>query len=140
PSTLSPRPSSTLLLRSPFLTHRHRTRNCVPDTGGVFRNRSITGEFARTGDVDDRFANPLVLGRVQLADSLLSLRVRRQVRQMHKIIASSEQSLTDRCKDSRLTAAEMIVEDQIQRLAGFRFVLVMPLRAIPAAAALHLFR
>ena len=44
----------------------------------------------------------------------------------------------NRSKDPRLVAAEIVGGDQVQCGAGFRLVVVMPMRVVPAAAAGHL--
>ena len=64
--------------------------------------------------------------------------VRRQVGQVHVVVAVREQRLADRREDPRLVAAEVIGEDQIERRADFRLVLVVPVRVVPAAAVHHL--
>ena len=55
------------------------------------------------------------------------------------VIAAMEQCIHDGREDARLVAAEVIVANQIQGVAGFRVVVVVPERIVPAPGLLHLF-
>ena len=65
---------------------------------------------------------------------LVRLEVGGQVRQMHVVVAMRQQRVAQRSEEAGFVAAEMVGEDQVQRGAGLRLVLVMPVRAVPAAA------
>jgi hypothetical protein len=41
---------------------------------------------------------------------------------------------TQRVEDSWFAWAEVVQEDQIERFAGFRLIMVVPIRIVPAAA------
>src|SRR5262245_33200828 len=62
----------------------HRTRCCIPNLGGVLRDGSIAGELSGASHIDDGLARPGLRIGVQLAEALLGLRVRSQVRQVHE--------------------------------------------------------
>src|SRR5437879_8711305 len=59
---------------------------------------------------------------------------------MHVVVTVGQQSVTKRSEDARLTAAEVDGKDKLQGGASLRLVVIMPVRAIPAAAGGHLFR
>ena len=70
--------------------------------------------------------------------SLVRLEIGLQIRQVHVVVALRQQRVAQRSEDAGLVAAEMIGEDQVQRGAGLRLVVVVPVRVVPAAAAGHL--
>src|SRR5262249_1304113 len=111
----------------------------IPDAGRILGNGAVAGELSGTGHVDDRLTGPHVGIGVQLAESLLGLGVRRQVRQVPVVVAPLQQGLAARRADPWLIAAEVIFEDQVEGVPYLRFVLVVPERTVPTAAALHLF-
>ena len=51
-----------------------------------------------------------------------------------------QKRIAQRREDARLVAAEVIGENQVQRRAGLRLVVIVPLRIVPAAAGGHLVR
>ena len=116
----------------------HRAALHVPDLGGVFRDRAIGGEAPGGCDVQDRFTGPPTAVRVERSESFVRLAVRLQIGEMHVVIAVREQRLADRVEDSRLVAAEVVREHEIERAARFGLVVVVPARAVPAAASRHL--
>ena len=75
---------------------------------------------------------------VQLGQPVVRLEIGFEVRQVHVVVAVGQQRVAQRSKDAGLVAAEIIGEDQVQRGPGFGLVVIMPVRIIPAAAALHL--
>ena len=64
----------------------------------------------------------------------MRLAVRLQIGQVHVVVAVGQQRVADRLEDARLVAAEVLREDQVQRRAGLRLVLIVPVRAVPAPA------
>ena len=68
---------------------------------------------------------------IQCAEPLLRLDVGRQVRQVHVVIAVRQQRIAQRFEDSRLVAAEVVGENQVQRRASLRLVFVVPVRVVP---------
>ena len=56
------------------------------------------------------------------------------------VVVPGQQRVTQRREDARFMAAEVIGEDQIQRRAGLRLVVIVPVRVVPAAAVGHLVR
>ena len=71
---------------------------------------------------------------------LVRLEIGLQVRQVHVVVAVRQQRVAQRSEDARLVAAEVVGEDQVQRRAGLRLVVVVPVRVVPAAAVGHLLR
>jgi hypothetical protein len=55
------------------------------------------------------------------------------------VVAPAQQCFADWCEDPRLITAEVIFEDQVESIPRLPFVLVVPKRAVPTAAILHLF-
>ena len=53
---------------------------------------------------------------------------------MHVVVAVRQQRVAQRREDAGLVAAEVVGEDQVQRGAGLRLVVVVPVRVVPAAA------
>src|SRR6516162_7152623 len=112
----------------------------VPDLGGILGDRAIARELAGTGDIEDCFARPLMLVGVQAGQPVICLEIGVEVREMHEMITSGQQRVVQRSKNAGFIAAEKIGRDQVQCGAGFRIVVVVPSRAVPAAAALDLVR
>ena len=54
------------------------------------------------------------------------------------MIAVRQQRITYRLKRSRLIAAEVVRENQIESSLRFRFVLVVPMLVVPGLACLNL--
>ena len=71
---------------------------------------------------------------------LVGFEIGLEVRQVHIVVAVGQQRVAQRRKHAGLIAAEVVGEDQIQRGAGLRLIVVVPVRVVPAAAARHLFR
>ena len=112
----------------------------VPDVGRVLGDGAVAGELARAGHIQDGLARPGVRVGIQLDQPLVRLQVGLQVRQVHVVVAVRQQRVAQRREDARLIAAEVVGEDQVQRRARLRLVLVVPVRVVPAAAVGHLLR
>ena len=56
------------------------------------------------------------------------------------MIAVRQQRVAQRLEDAGLVAVEVVGEDQIERRARFRLVLIVPVRVVPAAAVRDLLR
>src|SRR6266581_8114923 len=56
------------------------------------------------------------------------------------MVAAREQGVAQRGENARLIAAEVIGEDQVERRARLRLVLIVPARTVPTAAAGNLVR
>src|SRR4051794_951307 len=119
---------------------RHWARSRIPNFGGVLGNGAVAGEFAGSGNVQYRLARPLVSVGIEIAKPVIRLQVGFEVRQMHVVVAMRQQRLTYWSEDARFIAAEMIGGDQVQCGSGFRLIVVMPIRAVPAAAVRDLLR
>src|SRR5579885_1877344 len=59
---------------------------------------------------------------------------------MHVEVAVGQQRVANRFEHSPLVTAEVIGEDQVQRGAGFWFIVVVPVRIVPSPAPRHLLR
>ena len=79
-------------------------------------------------------------GSAYSSTSAVRLQVGLQVRQVHVVVAIGQQRVAQGGEDPRLVAAEVVGEDQVQRRAGFRLVIVVPVRVVPTVATGHLFR
>src|SRR5947209_15080612 len=119
---------------------RHWARSRIPNFGGVLGDGSVAGEFAGSGNVQYRLARPFVSVGIEIAKPLIRLEVGFEVRQMHVMVAMRQQRLTYWSKDARFMAAEMVGGDPVQCGSGFRLIVVMPIRAVPAAAVRGLLR
>ena len=86
------------------------------------------------------FAYPSIRVVVQVAQLPVGLEIGREVRQVHIMVSTRQQRVPQRFEDARFILAEVAGEDQVQRRAGLRFVVIMPARAVPAPAAGHLVR
>src|SRR5262245_5126320 len=58
---------------------------------------------------------------------------------MPVVISLRQECVAQWGESTRFVAAEMIGEDQVQRGTGFRFILIVPVWAVPAATAGYLF-
>src|SRR5215470_3803755 len=132
-----PAKGETVMART---SSRHRTRLCIPDLGGILGNRAVARKFAGAGNVQDGLARPSVDVGVQLSQPVVRLEIGFQVCQVHVVVSVGQQRIPYRSEDAGLVAAEIIAEDQIHRGPGLRFVVVMPLRIVPATAPFHLIR
>ncbi len=56
------------------------------------------------------------------------------------VVPAGQQRPAQRLEDALVGAAEMVLEDQLQRGTGLRLVVVVPIGVVPAAAAGHLVR
>src|SRR5271155_3735491 len=92
----------------------HGTRLGPPDAAGVLLDRAITGESTGMPHVDDRPARPGVGLSVERAGLLLDLHVRRQVGEVHVVIAVGQERVYDRPEDARLTSVEGTRADQVE--------------------------
>src|SRR4051812_4481468 len=98
-------------LRSHIVAHGtsgHRAWFHIPDLGRVLRDGAVAGKPAGAGNVEDDRAGPPVRGGVQIEQPLVRIKVGRQVRQMHVMVAARQQGLAQRLEDTRLIAAEMV--------------------------------
>ena len=87
------------------------------------------------GDVVDDLARPCVAVACERRQAARRRRDRPEVGEMHVVVAVGEQRLPQRLEDARLIAAEMVGEDEVERPARLRLVVVVPVGAVPAAAA-----
>src|SRR3954469_23222151 len=93
---------------------RHLARIRIPNFGRVLGNGSVAGEFAGSGNIQYRLTRPFVSVGVEIAKPLIRLEIGFEVRQMHVMVAMSQQRLIYWSKDARFTAAEMVGCDQVQ--------------------------
>jgi hypothetical protein len=106
----------------------------VPNIGGILGDRPIAGELTGAAHVNNGLAHPSVVVLIQRANRGLRLSVDRQIGQVQIIIAVCQERGTQRVEDSWFAWAEVVQEDQIERFAGFRLIMVVPIRIVPAAA------
>src|SRR5262245_32205433 len=123
--TFVPPTSTTRTFMSITPRSGHRARLDVTDVRGVFGDRPIARELSRRGHIEDDLAGPGVRRRVQLAELLVRFDERREVRQVHVVVAVREQRVDDRPEDAGLVAAEVVAADQVERRTCLRFVLIM---------------
>src|SRR6266550_1303999 len=69
---------------------RHGARLCVPDAGRILGNGSVTGEFSRAGNIQDRLPRPSRRVGVELAKPLVSLEVGFEIGQMHVVVSARQ--------------------------------------------------
>src|SRR6516225_11465713 len=112
----------------------------VPDLGGILGDCAVAREFARARHIQYCLARPLMLVGVQPSQLVIGLEIGMEVRQMHEMIASAQQHIVQWSKNPGFVAAEIVGRDQVQCSAGFRVVVVMPLRVVPATAAFDFLR
>src|SRR5271166_5856089 len=118
----------------------HRAGFGVPDLGGILRNRAVARKFPGGGDVKDCPARPFLAIGIQCSQPVIGLHIGLQIRQVHVVIAALQQCRVYRRKNPGLIATEFVVRDHVQRRADFGVMIVMPVRVVPAAAALDLIR
>src|SRR3979490_1090437 len=126
--------------RVPSCVLSHRASLSVPDLSCVFGDGAVAGEPAGRCYVQDRLMRPSVPISVKLENSSVGLEVGTQVCKVHVVVAAGEQLVAQRPQDARLMAAEIVVKDQIERRVRFGFVVVVPMRVVPAAGVGHLLR
>src|SRR5689334_5189271 len=103
------------------------TRLSVPDFLGVFGDRAVAGKSARCRDVQNGFSRPVLLVPVQVPEARVGVAVAREVREM-QVVVPAEQAVQQWSEHARLVPAEMIAGDQVERLARFGIVFVVPPR------------
>src|SRR5215468_5234494 len=86
----------------------------------------------------ENLPDPATLRIAFRAQPSARLEVRPQVREVHVVVAVREQGVSQRLEGPGLVLAEMVGEEQVQRGAGLRVVVVVPARAVPAPAPGHL--
>src|SRR5215471_10101550 len=118
---------------------RHRAGFGGPDLAGVLGDGAVAGEPSGAGDVENGLARPVVRPGIELHQPPVRFEIGGEVGKMHVLVATP-QDVAQRLEDARLLAAEMVGEDHIERLMGLGLVVVVPLRAVPAAAVCHLLR
>ena len=119
----------------------HWTWSRLPDVGRVLGNRAVAGEFAGARHVQDGLAGPCIGVGVQRAEPVGRPRGTRAdrpgaCRSRRRVSSTSRRG----ANDARLVPAEVIGEDEVQRCSGLGLVVVVPARAVPAAAGGDLFR
>jgi len=108
------------------------TRFYVPDLFCVFRNGAIARELSRARDIQDRPARPFVAIGIQCAELFVGLKIGPQICQVHIVIAVLQQHVSQGFEDTGFVAAEVVGEDQVERLTNLRLVFVMPVRVVPS--------
>ena len=123
--------------RRPKLVRLINRNGCdLPYFSRVLGDRAVAGELARSGNVQDDLASPYLGVRVGLAPDAGALRRSWSGR---PVVAMAQKRVYDRREEARLVTAEVVSRDQVKCGTGLRFVLVVPPRTVPAAAALDLF-
>src|SRR6266568_4934905 len=112
----------------------------LPDVRGVIGYRPVAGERASMADVEDRLARPGRGVPVQGTDLGLGLDVRRQVCQVHVVIAVPQEHVDNRGEDPRFGRAEGVGGNHVQGPSSLRLLRIVPMWIIPAPAAHHLVR
>ena len=85
-----------------------RTRLRAPDLLRIFRDRPVARELARGGNIENDLVRPIVGLAVERAELTVGPKVRRQVSQVHELVAVGQERAAQRLEDSRLIRAEMI--------------------------------
>jgi hypothetical protein len=67
--------------------------------------------------------------REQLAWPPVCLEIELEVSQIHIVVAARQEAVAPRGEQARLVADELVGEDQVERLAVLRLVLILPVRA-----------
>src|SRR3984885_9467622 len=112
----------------------HRTGFYAPDLLRILPDRAVTRELARTGEVENDLLRPFVRLAVEVAQPPVGMKIGGEVGQVHEMVALGEESAAQGFEDPRLVGTEMIRKDQIQRLAGFRLIFIVPMRIVPGLA------
>src|SRR5213083_1907807 len=112
----------------------------LPDVSRVFGDGAVAGKLPGAGDIKDGLACPSVTVRIQSDQPLVRLEIGLEIRQMHVVVSIRQERVAQRTEDTRLIAAEVIGENQVQGRSRLRLVLIVPVRVVPAATAGHLFR
>src|ERR1700739_2748973 len=111
----------------------HRTGLRAPDVGGVLRDRAVARELARARHVENALARPGVWLTVESEQPRNRLEIGLEVGERGVKIALCEQRAPQRLEHPGLVAAEIIGKDQVERRACLGLMVVMPVRAVPAA-------
>ena len=132
------------MLRRRFLAERSAhgtTHGFAPQISAAYSAYgSVAGKLSGACDVQDGPSRPIVRIGVQLEQPAIRVEIGRKVREVHVVVPAGQQRLAQRLEDARLGATEVIREDQVQNGAGLGLVVVVPVRAVPAAIAGHLLR
>src|SRR6478736_6869381 len=78
---------------------RNRACLCLPDVACIFGNCSIAGEFSGASDIQDRLAGPSRRVGIEIAELLIRLKIRLEIRQMHVVVAVSQKRVAQWSKD-----------------------------------------
>src|SRR5207247_1646009 len=65
----------------------HRARFRVPNLGGVLRNGAVARKLSGAGYVQNRLTHPSVRVCVELAEPLIGIEIRPEIRQKHVVVA-----------------------------------------------------
>src|SRR5258707_15658675 len=104
----------------------HRTGLRAPNVLGIFRDRTVTRELARSCDVEDDLLRPFVRLAVEVAELPVGLKVGGQIGQVHELIAVGQECATERLEEFRLILTGVIRKDQIERPSGFLLNFLVP--------------
>jgi|SRR6267142_5424462 len=110
------------------------TRLHLPDVSCVLRDRPIAREPAGGRQIQDGLARPRIRIRVDRAELAIRIEIRAEVGKVHVVI-TAEQRLVERRKDAALVAAEMVGENEVQRGAHLRLVVVVAPSRVPSVSA-----
>src|SRR5215468_10712253 len=121
---------------APFL--RYWTWFYLPDVARVFSNGAVARKLSGARNVQNRFPGPLGRICIERADRFLCPAIRRQVRQMHVVVAVRQEGIAQRSENSWFVPAEIVGEDKIQCCSRFVLVLIVPMRVIRTTAVLDL--
>src|ERR1700683_4996972 len=111
-----------------------RTGLHAPNVPRIFPDRTVARELAGTRNVENDLLRPFVRLAVEVAEPSVGLKIGGQIGQMHERVAVGQEGATQRLEDPGLIRAEVVGEDQIERLPGFRLIFIMPIGAVPRAA------
>ena len=84
------------------------------------------------------FARPFVRLASRRDKLFVGLQIGLEVGEVHEMVAAGQQDAAQRLEHPRLVLAEMVGEDEVERPARFGLVVVVPVRVVPAPAALDL--
>src|SRR5262249_10122122 len=88
--------------------------------------------------IENGFSCPVSRIGIQIAEAILRLHIRGEVCQEHVVVAVCEQGIANWSECPRFVAAEVIREDEVQRDSRLYFVLIVPVRVVPALTVLNL--